>query len=96
MTSERIVTEELREAEVEVVSPVSGRRYAIKFQWVDREYEAVVWRRLPENTCDWCGGPIVGRRRHARFCSVAHQRIYNNRLLTERRKLARRKLARGL
>jgi hypothetical protein len=40
--------DELRAGEVEVVSPVTGRRYAVKFQSVDREYEAVVWRRLPD------------------------------------------------
>lgn len=35
--------------------------------------------------CEWCGGPIVGRNRTARFCSKEHRKIaYNHNLRLQR------------
>jgi hypothetical protein len=48
---QNVRNDELRAGEVEVTSPVTGRRYALKFirLGVDQpEYEGAEWRRLPD------------------------------------------------
>lgn len=47
-------------------------------------------RLAPERACLWCGAPVEGRRRSARFCSVGHRIKHNSRKQTEKRAAERR------
>lgn len=62
-----------------IMNIVNGKRY--------REYDMLT---RPVRHCELCGVQVVGRRRHARFCCVEHQKIWSNRDRLDRLKAERR------
>jgi hypothetical protein len=63
-----------------ISAPELAHRYGLGRRTIDGILNGEVWREEtggarvePERVCGYCGGPIVGRNRHALYCSASHR-----------------------